>query len=132
VTVSSVWAPARPVTSYVQDVRSIDVRSVRRRLGRDTVERSVRSFTLTDPAQVLHAAVVFNALAGTTALALPCPLPLDSWTDRIVFHTATGDVSAERDTQLCGFGMDVRRDGKRVGPQLHPTDTFSATIGLRH
>lgn len=131
VTVSSVWAPARPRTSYVQDVRSIDVRSAHERYGQDT-GASVRSFTITEPARVLHAAVAFNGLSGTTALALPCPMALESWTDRIVFHTATGDVSVERDTARCGYGMTVRRDGKRVAPQLHPTDTFLTTLDLDH
>jgi hypothetical protein len=131
-TVSSVWAPARPLTSYVQDVRSIDVRSVHERYGRDSVERSVRSFTVTDPARVHHAAVVFNSLSGMTQMPLPCPMPLDEWIDRLVLHTATGDVSVVSNSSSCGSGMTVRRDGRPVGPLLAGADSLLPVLGLRH
>jgi hypothetical protein len=131
-TVSSVWAPARPRASYVQDVTSIDVRSVHLRYGRDTVERSVRSFTVTDPARVLHAAVVFNSLSGMTPMALPCPMAFDAWIDRLVLHTATGDVSVVGNSSACGGGLTVRRDGRRVGPVLAGADSLYPVLGLRH
>jgi hypothetical protein len=132
VTVSSVWAPARPLTSYVQDVTSIDVRSVHERYGRDRVERSVRSFTVTDPARVLHAAVVFNSLSGMTPMALSCPMALDVWIDRIVLHTATGDVTVVSNSGSCGYGMTVHRDARRVMPLLGGADSLVAALGLRH
>lgn len=131
VTVSSVWAPARPRTSYVQDVRSIDVRSVHARYAQDT-KPTVRSFTVTDPAQMLQAAVVLNGLSGMTAVPIPCPMALESWVDRIVFHTATGDVSVVHDSRTCGFGLVVRRDGQRVAPLLTGAATLLPTLGLEH
>ncbi len=131
-TVSSVWAPARPRASYVHDVSSIDVRSVHERYGRDTVERSVRSFTVTDPARVRHAVVVFNSLSGMTPVAVPCAMALDAWVDRLVLHTATGDVSVVDHSSACGSGMAVQRDGRRVGPLLGGADSLFAVLGLRH
>jgi hypothetical protein len=85
---------------------------------------------VTDPGQVLRAAIAFNDLPGMTPLALPCPLPLDVYVDRIVFHTATGDVSVAGNSAGCGYGLTVRRDGHQVGPQLARADTFLSTLGL--
>lgn len=132
VTVSSVWAPARPRTSYVQDVRSIAVRSVHERYGQDTVAPSRRSFTVTDPARVLRAAEVFDRLSGMTPVSVPCPMSLDVWVDRIVFHSATGDVSLVSTTSACGSGIVVRRDGQPAGPRLAGAATLLPTLGLTH
>ncbi len=130
VTVSSVWAPARPRASYVQDVTSIDVRTTHERYGWSQPTR--RSFTVTDSAQVLRAARVFDDLSGMTAMAIPCPMPRDVWVDRIVFHTPTGDVSVVSRSSACGFGMAVCRDGQRVAPLLGGAGRLLPALGLRH
>jgi hypothetical protein len=130
-TVSSVWPPARPLASYVQDVSSIDVRSVHRQLGPGS-QTTRRSFTVSDPGEILRAAVAFNALPGMTPVALPCPMPMDFYTDRIVFHTASGDVIASGSNEPCGSGMVVRRDGHRVDPQLRDADRFLHVLGIDH
>lgn len=130
-TVSSVWLPARPLASFVQDVTSIDVHSTHDQYGRQ--ERTThRSFTVSSPAAVLRAAVAFNDLPGMTPIAMPCPMMADQYTDRIVFHTVTGDVTAVSRSNACGFGMIVRRDGHRVDPQLGEADHLLAALGLRH
>jgi len=130
-TVSTVWLPARPVASFVQDVSSIDVRSTHARYGRQ-VRRTHRSFTVSAAADMLRAAVAFNDLPGMTPIPLPCPMMRDLYTDRIVFHTATGDVSAVGTSSACGSGMVVRRDGHLVSPQLGAASTLRHVLGLHH
>jgi hypothetical protein len=130
-TVSTVWLPARPVASYVQDVSSIDVRTTHTRYGR-RVHTTHRSFTLSAPAAVLHAAVVFNDLPGLTPIVMSCPMIRDQFTDRIVFHTATGAVTAVSRSGACGFGMTVRRDGHRVDPELGDYDRLLTALGVHH
>jgi hypothetical protein len=130
-TVSSVWPPARPLESFVQDISSIDVRSVHSQHGRVT-NTTHRSFTVNEPDEILRAAVAYNDLPGMTPLALPCPAPTDVYTDRIVFHTATGDVTAVNDSGSCGSGMVVRRNGHGVDPQLGSADQFLHVLGLDH
>jgi hypothetical protein len=132
VTVSSVWAPARPRASYVEGVSSIDVRTVHEWYGQDTAPPTRRSFTVTDPAAVLHAVRVYDGLSGMTAMALPCPMALDLWVDRIVFHTATGDVTVVARSSPCGFGMSVHRAGHRVVPLLGGADSLRRALGLKH
>jgi hypothetical protein len=130
-TVSSVWSPARPLASYVQDVTSIDVTSTHRVNGRH--ERTThRSFTVREPGQVRRVVVAFDALPGMSPLFLPCPMAMDVYVDRILFHTATGDVTAVNDSSACGFGMSVHRGGRRVAPQLGNADRLLAVLGLHH
>lgn len=132
-TVSSVWRPARPLASFVQDVSSIDVRSVHRQYGRVS-HTTRRSFTVSAPGEVLRAAIAFNALPGMTPSVHSCPMQMDVYTDRIVFHTATGDVTAVSisSSSICGSGMVVRRDGHRVDPELGDAEPFLRTLGLDH
>jgi hypothetical protein len=132
VTVSSVWAPARPSASYVAGVSSIDVRTVHEWYGQDNAPPERRSFTVTDPASVLHAVRVYDGLSGMTAIALRCPMPQDVWVDRIVFHTATGDVTVVSRTSPCAFGMSVHRDGHLVVPPLAGADSLRRALGLKH
>jgi hypothetical protein len=130
-TVSSLWPPARPVASFVQDVSSIDVRSTHEHYGRSE-HTTHRSFTVTDPAQVLRAAVAFNRLPGMTPVLHSCPMLRDVYTDRIVIHTATGDVTAVNTSSLCGSGMTVARNGTRVPPALGDASRLLQVLGLRH
>lgn len=131
VTVSSVWNPARPLASFVQDVSAIDVRSVHDRYGHAT-RTTHRSFTVKNPDEILRAAVAFNDLPGMTPIALPCPMQLDVYIDHIVFRTATGDVTAVSTSSSCGTGMIVRRDGLRVDPELGDATQFLRVLGLDH
>ena len=128
-TVLTVWPPARPLTSYVQDVSSIDVQSSHVHVGRHgrTVQRT---YTVSDPARVLRAATAYNALAGMTPMIHSCPMQTDSYTDRITFHTATGDVVTVDRSQACGFGMSVRRDGHPVNPPLGDPAALFTVLGL--
>jgi hypothetical protein len=132
-TVSSVWPPARPPASFVQNVSSIEVRSEHQVLGQAT-QTTHRSFTVSDPHQILRAAVAFNDLAGMTPVVHSCPMQMNAYVDRIVFHTATGDVTAVNTSMstICGSGMIVRRDGHRVDPQLRDVDQFLQVLGLDH
>jgi hypothetical protein len=130
-TVSSAWLPARPVASYVQDVSSVDVRSTHVRYGRH-VHTTHRSFTVRSPTRVLRAAAAYNDLPGLTPILMSCPMIRDQYTDRIVFHTATGDVTAVDRSSACGFGMIVRRDGHLVEPQLGDPLPLLRVLGLHH
>ncbi|HEX3221510.1 MAG TPA: hypothetical protein VHR35_03000 [Nocardioides sp.] len=129
-TVSSVWLPARPVTSFVQDVSSIDVRSTHLHLGRH-VRTTHRSFTVADPDQVLRAATAFNDLPGMTPLVMSCPPRQEVYTDRIVFHTVTGDVVATIGAG-CFPSVGVSRDGRDVPPALADPAPFLRVLGLDH
>lgn len=130
-TVSTVWLPARPLTSYVQDVSSIDVRTTHSHYGRNE-STTHRSFTVSTPAAVLNAARAFNALPGLTPIVMSCPMMRDQFTDRIVFHTASGEVTAVSRSGACGFGLAVRRDGQRVDPQLGDYDRLLSALGVHH
>jgi hypothetical protein len=132
-TVSSVWNPARPIASFVQDVSSIDVHSVHRKYGHVT-HTTRRSFTVSDPQEILRAAIAFNELPGMTPTVHSCPMQMDLYTDRIVFHTATGDLTAVNlsSSSMCGSGMVVHRDGHRVNPELANVDQFLHVLGLDH
>jgi hypothetical protein len=129
--VLSVWSPARPKTSFVQDVTSIDVRSTHTHFA-STSTTTHHSFTVRNPRQVLRAAIAFNALPGLTPIIMSCPMMQDSYVDRIVFHTATGDVVAVNSSSSCGSGMQVRRDGHRVAPELGNATAFLSALGLHH
>lgn len=131
VSVQALWPPARPATSYVQDVSSIDVRSSRRVIGTHP-SFTQHSYTVSDPARVLRAVTAYNSLLGMTPEIHSCPLQMDTFTDRITFHTARGDVVAVNRTQTCGFGMTVHRDGRRVDPQLGDPARLFAVLGLEH
>lgn len=130
-TVSTVWLPARPATSFVQDVSSIDVRSTHHRYGRHE-STTHRSFTVSATAAVLNAARMFNDLPGLTPLVISCPMMQDQYVDRIAFHTATGEVTAVSRTSACGFGMIVRRNGQRVEPELGGYDGLLTALGVHH
>ena len=67
---------------------------------------------------MLRAATAYDDLPGMTPVFHSCPMQPDSYTDRVTFHTATGDVVATDRTQSCGAGMTVHRDGHLVDPQL--------------
>jgi hypothetical protein len=130
-TVDSVWSPARPRTSYVQDVTSIDVTSTHSRFGRH-MTTTRRSFTITDPDRVLRAAVAFDALQGAGPFGpISCPAMLDSYRDRIVFHTRTGDLVAVAGAS-CVVTLGVSRDGRPVGPALEEPHGLFAVLGLHH
>jgi hypothetical protein len=132
VTVSTTWAPARPLASFVQDVSSIDVRTTHTHYGRH-VSTTHRSFVVTSPGDVLKAATLFDHLPGA-APSPPhsCPAIRDTWTDRIVFHTATGDVVGIGTSSVCGSAIRVSRDGHQVGPALTGTAGFLRQLGVRH
>ncbi len=61
-----------------------------------------------------------------------CPMMRDSWVDKIVFHTASGDLVAIARSGACGFGMSVSRDGRRVAPYLGDASHLLTALGLRH
>jgi hypothetical protein len=130
-TVQSLWPPARPLASYVQDVRSIEVHARHDHYGRHA-SSSQRSFVVTDPQRVLRAAAAFDALPGQAPFVHSCPPMTDVWTDRFVFHTATGDVTAVSTSSSCGIGMQVVRDGRRVPPYLAEPTALLRVLGLRH
>lgn len=130
-TALSIWSPARPPASFVQDVTSIDVQSVHRHYGRQ-MHTTRRSFTMSAPGRVLAAASAYDALPGMTPVVMSCPMQVDVHTDRIVFHTATGDVTAVSTSSNCGSGMVVRRDGRVVPPQLGDATRLLAVLGLAH
>lgn len=130
-TAQAVWPPARPLASFVQDVSSIDVQSTHEHYGRRH-RTTHRSFTVSDPAQVLAAARVFNALPGQAPYVHSCPAMMDVWTDRVVFHLPTGAVTVVSRSSACGFGMSVRRDGRRVAPDLGNAQALLRALGLAH
>ena len=133
ITVSSVWSPARPLSSYVQDVSTIDVQSTHEHVGTDGGEQTRHtSYTISDPARVLRAATAYDDLPGMTPVFHSCPMQRDSYTDRVTFHTATGDVVATDRTQSCGAGMTVHRDGHLVDPQLDDLSRLLSVLGLDH
>ena len=128
-TVDSVWPPARPAASFVQDVSSIDVRVVRTRLNA-TPHHRVRHFTVSTPGWVLRVAKVFDSLEGYPTFVHSCPAIMSYTSYRIVFHTATGDVTARYLTSACSFGMEVRRDGAVVHPDLAGGDLVITQLGI--
>jgi hypothetical protein len=116
-TAISIWNPARPAASYVQDVSSIDVRVVHTRIGHRESHRT-RAFTITGPARVLRVATAFDSLPGAPSFVHSCPLIRDISDWRIVFHTATGDVTARYESSNCAAVLTVSRAGHQVGPAL--------------
>ena len=52
-------------------------------------------------------------------------------TDRIVFHTSTGDVKAVTDGS-CVATLAVSRDGRPVAPALADPDRLLDALGLGH
>ena len=132
-TVLSVWPPARPAASFVQDVSSIDVLSTHEQFRSQGGDRTTqRRSTVSDPARVLRAAIAYDDLPGMTPVFHSCPMPMDSYTDRITFHTAAGDVVATERTRSCGSGVTVHRDGHLVDPQLGDPSRLFAVLGLDH
>jgi hypothetical protein len=133
VTIYTPWPPARPVASYVQDVRSIDVQSVHTHYGH-VVQRTTRSTRVTAPGRLLRAATTFNDLRAEAPVGpINCPAIHDVYTDRIVFHTATGDVLAvATDNVGCLDGVTVHRDGHQVGPTLDDPTALLRVLGIRH
>ncbi|MGC4112194.1 MAG: hypothetical protein QM747_17620 [Nocardioides sp.] len=128
--VLSVWQPARPLASFVQDATSIDVDVTHTRFGRVS-HTSHSSFTVRDPAKVLAAEVAFDGLEGTGPIVASCPAMRDSYQDRVVFHTPTGDVTVTTG----GFCVDigtVKRDGKTVGPGLAYVSELLDEVGAAH
>ena len=65
-----------------------------------------------------------------TPLLHSLPMQVDSYSDRITFHTATGDVVATADTQACGSGAVIHRDGHGLDPQLDDPSSLFAVLGL--
>jgi hypothetical protein len=132
-TVESVWPPARPVSSYVQDVSSIDVKqTVYRVVGKRLTMFAYTYTAAAEPERVLRAARAFNALVGMNPVELNCPLIRSSYTDRITFHTATGDVVAVSKTDACSSGVTVTRDGHTVDPQLGYATPLLRALHLSH
>jgi hypothetical protein len=133
VTVESIWPSARPVSSYVQDVSSIDVKQTQYRSVSKKLKMVVFRYSAADqPGQVMAAARAFNALVGLTPVELNCPLIRSSYTDRITFHTATGDVVAVSKTDVCSSGVTVSRDGHPVGPVLGYSAPLLKALHLAH
>jgi len=129
--VNSVWPPARQAASYVQDVTSIDASIVKTYLDEPS-RNSRRSFTVNAPAQVLKIARVFDSLEGYPTFLHSCPLIPSFTSYRVVFHTATGDVTAHYVTSVCSSGMAVRRDGAVVRPTLSGGARLVAALGPAH
>jgi hypothetical protein len=127
--VDSVWPPARPLASYVQDVTSIDVSIVTSHLNAPSRD-SRRSFTVASPGRVLAVARVFDALEGYPTFIHSCPAITRYTTYRIVFHTPTGEVTARYMTSVCSMGMQVRRDGAVVPPTLAGADRVITALGI--
>jgi hypothetical protein len=76
--------------------------------------------------------VAFDALQGAGAFGpISCPMAVDSYTDRIVFHTGTGDVVAVARSS-CVVTLEVSRDGNRVAPALEDPGPLFAVLGLSH
>jgi hypothetical protein len=115
-TVMSIWQPARPRSSYVQDATSIDVHVTHTRYGQ-TPHTTHRSFTVRDPARIRAAEVTFDRLQGTGPVVVSCPLMLGVTLDRIVFHTPTGDLTVTAGGTCVDIGT-VHRGGRVVGPGL--------------
>jgi hypothetical protein len=113
----------------VQDVTSIDVRTTHTHVG--TQSSTLRkSFTVTDDAEILRAAVAFNSLQGTGPFGpISCPAQRDMYTERVVFHTRTGDVVATSGDS-CVDVLAVSRDGQTVAPELTDPDTLFTVLGI--
>jgi len=126
--VDSVYPPARPGTSYVQDVTSIDVRVIETHIDPGSDHPVRRSFTVTDPARVLRIATVFDSLNGYPPFLHSCPFMADVTSYRILFHTPTGDVAARYDPGACSTGMSVARSGVPVPPALAGGDRVVALL----
>jgi hypothetical protein len=126
--VDSVWPPARPRTSYVQDVTSIDVRIVETTFGRGSDLTVRRSYTIAAAARVLQIATAFDSLTGYPPFLHSCPALTDVTSYRIVFHTPTGDVTASYDSDACSMGMSVQRDGAPIEPALAGGDRVVALL----
>jgi hypothetical protein len=133
VRVESIWPPARPVASYVQDVSSIDVRQTEYQSAGQHLKTVVYRYSeASQPGRILRAARAFNALVGSNPVELNCAMVRTSWTDRITFHTATGDVVAVTKTSNCGSGVTVYRDGYAVGPTLGYATALLKVLDLSH
>jgi hypothetical protein len=125
----SVWQPARPRASYVQDATSIDVRVAH--TDYRTSHTTHRVFTVTDPKRILDAEIAFDGLQGTGPVTVSCPLMLGVYHDTVVFHTPTGDVTMTAGGGCVDIG-GVARDGKTVGPPLAFVSEVLDAVGAPH
>src|SRR4051812_44394304 len=81
---------------------------------------------------VLRIARAFDSLEGYPPFVHSCPLISSFTSSRVVFHTATGDVTAHYVTSVCSFGTVVRRDGAVVRPTLSGGARLVAALGPAH
>lgn len=110
---------ARPADSFATGtVTSVDFDRTKN-VGSGTAP----TVTITDPAEISRLVDLVNNLPGTaspfgSATGHHCPvLKHPSWRS-LTFHTATGLLAFRIDQAGCGFTVQVRRDGRRVGPDL--------------
>ena len=125
-TVDAVWRPARPAASFVADVRGVTVQITATRYGAHQPRVRQHTVTISSPDEVGVLVTAYNKLPGWPTFFHSCPMQLNQRTYRIVFHTATGDVSASG-PMSCYDTLTVRRDGRQVGPYL---DLASDLLGL--
>jgi hypothetical protein len=116
-TVDAVWRPARPAASYVSDVRAVTVRTTVTTYGTQTPRVRHHTVRISSPDAVGALVTAYNALPGWPPFFHSCPMQQLQRTYRIVFHTASGDVSVSG-PMSCYDVLTVRRDGRRVGPYL--------------
>lgn len=126
----SVWTPARPRASYVQDATSIDVHVTHTTYGQ-TSHTTHESFTVSDPKKILNAEIAFDALEGTGPVVVSCPMMRDVYRDTVVFHTPTGDVAMTTGGGCVDVG-GVARNGKTVGPPLAFVSEVLDAVGAAH
>jgi hypothetical protein len=98
-------------------MRSVTVRTTATRYGAQTLR--VRQYTVTIISQDAIGGMVraYHRLPGWPPFFHSRPMQQTLRTYRIVFHTASGDVTASG-PMSCYDTLTAHRDGRRVGPYL--------------
>jgi hypothetical protein len=125
-TVDGVWRPARPAGSFVSDVRRVTVRTTVTTYAGQRQRVRHHTSTITSPDAVSALVTAYNRLPGWPPFFHSCPMRLAQRRYVIVFHTASGDVSASG-PMACFDILTVRRDGRQIGPYL---DLASGVLAL--
>jgi hypothetical protein len=130
VTAVTIWRPARPAESFVDQVTSIDVHERISHFGRK--HRSSRqTWSIESPDQIRSVVTTFNRLPGWPPNPHGClPIRVDH-RYRVLFHTASGDVTVTGSIS-CYDDLTVLRDGHRVGPYLDHGSELAAVLDAAH
>jgi hypothetical protein len=110
------WRPTRLASSYLNG-SATSATIVTLRNSEETGRQVVDGDALT------RLATAYDGLLGTAFGVHGCPAILNRITHRVVFHTATANLSV-LETGGCDPGLEVRLDGNPLDPILLETDEF--------